>query len=54
MNENIIISKSNGEDFSKFKESLTDMINHYINHTTALSRDDILHAMGFPPNWLDV
>ena len=39
------------DDFNKFKTSLTNTIDHYIQITTALSKNDILSAMGFPTNW---
>jgi len=39
------------DDFNKFKISLTNTIDHYIQNTTALSKNDILYAMGFPANW---
>ncbi len=42
------------DDFNKFKTSLTNTIEHYIQNTTALSKNDILNAMGFPSNWADI
>ena len=42
------------DDFNKFKTHLSGSIDHYIQNNTALSKDDILNAMGFPTNWADV
>ncbi len=42
------------DDFDKFKTSLTNTIDYYIQNTTALSKNDILSAMGFPINWLQI
>ena len=39
------------DDFSKFKSSLANTIDYYIQNTTALSKNNILEAMGFPDNW---
>ena len=44
----------NNDDFNKFKISLTNTIDHYIQNTTALSQNDILNAMGFPTNWSNI
>ena len=44
----------NADDFKKFKKSLINTIEHYIQSTTALSKNDILDAMGFPINWIDI
>lgn len=42
------------DDFNKFKTNLTNTIDHYIQNTTALSKNDILSAMGFPTNWFQI
>ena len=39
------------DDFSKFETSLSNTIEHYIQNTDALRKNDILGAMGFPLNW---
>lgn len=39
------------DDFNKFKTNLTNTIDHYIQKSSALSKNDILGAMGFPTNW---
>lgn len=39
------------DDFNKFKTNLINTIDHYVQNTTALSKTDILSAMGFPINW---
>ena len=39
------------DDFNKFKINLCSIIDHYIQNTIALSKNDILDAMGFPTNW---
>ena len=39
------------ESFRKFKASLVRIIRHYLKNTTALTEEDVLSRMGFPPNW---
>ena len=41
-------------DFKKFKANLNNTIEHYIQNTKALSKKDILDAMGFPTNWFQI
>lgn len=38
-------------DFAKFKLALTQIINHYISSSQALSEADLYDYMGFPTNW---
>lgn len=42
------------DNFNKFKISLTNTIEHYIQSTGVLNKDDILHAMSFPLNWTEI
>ena len=42
------------DDFNKFKTSLANTIDYYVQNTTALSKSDILNAMGFPTNWINI
>ena len=42
------------DDFNKFKTNLTNTIDHYMQSTTALTKNDILNAMGFPSNWANI
>lgn len=38
-------------DFKKFKQSLSRILAHYFESTTALSEETLYDLMGFPPNW---
>lgn len=42
------------DDFQKFKNNLNDIIRHYIYKNNIVTENDILVAMGFPNNWLDI
>lgn len=39
------------EDFKKFKASLSRILKHYIDSTTAMTEIDLYKYMGFPANW---
>lgn len=40
-----------GEDFIRFKASLTNVIQHYLRSSGAMSDIDLYRYMGFPSNW---
>ncbi len=42
------------DDFSKFQNSLENTIDHFISTGKSFHSNDILNAMGFPSNWLNI
>lgn len=42
------------EDFEKFKDSLSNTIEHFDTAAKSPEKQDVLEAMGFPKNWQDI
>ena len=42
------------EDFEKFKDSLSNTIEHFAKAAKSPEKQDVLEAMGFPENWQDI
>ncbi len=42
------------DDFKKFKQSLSKILNHYFAASNAISETSLYEQMGFPANWKDI
>ena len=44
----------NKEDFTIFKRKLNYLIKLFARQTTTNKKNKLLHAMGFPENWMNI